>query len=376
MQMTSENVTWWRFYRSNLVEPGTGPEQVAENHLGIQSQIFTAASVAIAVRTESGTHADLEEQFSGQRNLVKTWGQRNTVHLYPAASVPFMVRALAEESSWPMRQYLKGGGTEQGYRALLTTASDYLHARGSCTREEMSTFLAGREPGFEAIGSWGGILIDLAKQGHLCLGGYDKEAGKQLLYSQPHWNPLLKADPATPPELAASNSMLIQKYFATYGPATLSDFCHWRGVSLSQARPWLANAQELHSFEMDRQTYYAPRIDVPRLEKNTLTAADLPPMLLYRFDPLILAHKDKDWLISEKHYKKVWRIAAHVEGVLVKQGRIVGVWKFKRKGKSLQFVVHHFRTRDKIGKRDLENRLSRIAEYLGYVDWDWVEEEY
>jgi hypothetical protein len=378
MLLTPEKISWWRFHFSYLIEPSAGAEGCAGMLLGVQSQIYTAASLALAVRTNLGTHDELEQKFSGDRYLVKTWGQRNTVHLYPTVSLPLMVSAFRDHRSWAMRQYLKKGGTEQKYHDLLKAAADYLHEKGSCTREEINNFLLKREVGFEGINSWGGLLVDLGRQGHLCLGGYDKDAGCQLLYSTPHWNPVLEAavnDPFYNHDEANIRLMVI--YFGSYGPATLADFCHWRGVSLTKAKPWLEVAQnELASYDIDGTTYYFPLALQKTIFESEQQAADLPPVMLYRFDPLILAHKDKSWLIEEKHYKKVWRIAAHVEGVLVKRGRIVGVWKFQRKGQKVRFVTCHFRKSDKIGKRDLQKLMQRIATYLGYAEWEWVEEVY
>ena len=42
--------------------------------------------------------------------------------------------------------------------------------------------------------------------------------------------------------------------------------------------------------------------------------------LLGRFDPLLLAHRDKDWVVPAKYYNRVWRPAGHIEGVVLESG--------------------------------------------------------
>ncbi len=46
-----------------------------------------------------------------------------------------------------------------------------------------------------------------------------------------------------------------------------------------------------------------------------------PVRLLGRFDPMLLATKDKSWSIDEQHQKRVWRPGVQVEAVLLIRGR-------------------------------------------------------
>jgi Fe-S cluster biosynthesis and repair protein YggX len=218
--------------------------------------------------------------------------------------------------------------------------------------------------------------LNWASGATFCWGGYEKGAGQQLLYSPYAWYDSYP-DPMVHPDAKDLNPKLMEMYFGDYGPATLADFAHWRGVSLGKAKKWLGEWSPGQPLIINGEEYhFASSRDRRWLEEQDVGPTDLPSTLLYRFDPLILAHKDKRWLIRESDYKKVWRIAAHVEGVVLKHGRIVGVWKFKRKAKRLDFQVCHFRTRERLGKRILEKKLNRVARYLGYTDWEWREEEY
>ncbi|HHG84167.1 MAG TPA: hypothetical protein ENJ82_05395, partial [Bacteroidetes bacterium] len=303
-----------------------------------------------------------------------TWGQRNTVHLYAAENYRLMGAAFSQESSWKMRQFLKDGGTEGLFYSLIADAAKFLQAEGVCTRQAISEFLESREGGNYLIGSWGGILVDLGKQGHLCLGGYDPVAKAHLLYATHGWNPNLRAPGL---DYAEANTLVMLEYFRNYGPASFKDFCHWRGVSQTIARPWLASLHaKLAVLPHKSGDLFLPETDFSAYQDWAATAADLPALLLYRFDPMVLAHKDKSWLVNLKDYKQVWRKAAHVEGVVLQYGETIGVWKFQRKGQRIRFLISYFRSRNKLKKRELKARLHHIAGYLGYAEWEFVEEKF
>ena len=55
-----------------------------------------------------------------------------------------------------------------------------------------------------------------------------------------------------------------------------------------------------------------------------------PLRLLHRFDPLLLAHKDKAWIVDPERYKAVWRKAGYVEAVILRRGRVAGTWGYER----------------------------------------------
>ena len=48
-----------------------------------------------------------------------------------------------------------------------------------------------------------------------------------------------------------------------------------------------------------------------------VTAEEWPVQLLYRFDPLLLAHKDKSCWLDMTFYKRVWQTAGHIEAFML-----------------------------------------------------------
>ena len=54
--------------------------------------------------------------------------------------------------------------------------------------------------------------------------------------------------------------------------------------------------------------------------------------MLGRFDPLLLAHRDKSWVVPDEYYDRVWRPAGHIEAVVLVHGRAVATWRYDRLG--------------------------------------------
>lgn len=54
---------------------------------------------------------------------------------------------------------------------------------------------------------------------------------------------------------------------------------------------------------------------------------DIPTLLLPRFDPLLLAHKDKSIWVDAGRKGEVWTKNGIIKGTVLVKGRIEGVWK-------------------------------------------------
>jgi hypothetical protein len=102
-------------------------------------------------------------------------------------------------------------------------------------------------------------------------------------------------------------------------------------------------------------------------------AQSWPLHMLYRFDPLLLGHKDKSWIVPPAHYSRVWRPAGHIEGVLLARGQAVGAWRYVRKGSKLDIVVQPFRQPSKRLVAQVERTAARVAAFFGAqpgaVEW-------
>jgi hypothetical protein len=89
-----------------------------------------------------------------------------------------------------------------------------------------------------------------------------------------------------------------------------------------------------------------------------------PVRLLYRFDPYLLAHRVKDWIVPPAHYSAVWRPAGHIEGVVVARGQAVASWRYDRKGSGLVITINPFKPLPKYVLRAVEKRAKGVTAYF------------
>jgi hypothetical protein len=233
------------------------------------------------------------------------------------------------------------------------------------------------------LSPWGGLFAELVRRGYAC---HANREGEGRFVAREAWLPDLAWEP---PDYEAANLEMLRRYIRSYGPTTCDDFRYWRLVYAEPARRWWAAVEhELAPITVvdgpvatggkqggKTPVQYVFADDLAALSAP-LDARPWPLHMLYRFDPLLLGHKDKSWIVSPAHYHRVWRPAGHIEGVVLVQGQAVATWRYLRKGVKLHIVVHPF---GKIGKRlqaQVERTAEKVVAFFGEKqgDVEWVKE--
>lgn len=359
MTFTDEQLRWFRLRRSGLVEPFDSPEAAAHRLVGVQAQILPAAGLSLWNRTVGLTHATFEHLLNDARSLVKLWGQRHTLHLYPSPDWPLLIGALHQATTWWERELTRTGGDVEGYRRLITDLERLLRERGTLGRSDLrSSDLPLEEWHFSG---WGGIFAELVRLGYAC--HTPAKGGEGRFAHRDHWLPDLPWNPPNPDE---ANSALARRYFRAYGPATAHDLAYWRGAKVSDARRWVAAlGDELAEVDAAGQPMLALRGDVATLHEAPPPREAWPIRLLYRFDPLLLGLFDKSWIVAPEYRKHVWRPAAHIEATLLEHGRIRGTWRYDRKGKGLLITMSPFAPLPEHVRHAVEQHAQAIAAFFG-----------
>ena len=222
----------------------------------------------------------------------------------------------------------------------------------------------------ELFSPWGGVFAELVRLGEACHARW--EGGEARYAHREHWLPGARWNP---PAADAANAELARRYFAGYGPASASDFAYWRAGSLAgeSRRAFEAVAGELAEVETASDAtgrgprFFARRIDVDELFAAPPAPEAWPVRMLGRFDPLLLAHKDKGWVVPEKFYARVWRPAGHIEAVVLAHGRAVATWRYDRIGAgTLAVRVFPFKGAlpQYVGK-EVRRQAKEVARFFG-----------
>ncbi len=351
--LTAAQIRWYRLRRSGLVAPFPTPEAAADALAGVQAQILPAAGLALWNRTPDLTHAEFDRRLHEDRTLIKLWGQRGTLHVYPSALWPLLHAALQVRRSWWERER-----DAEAYARLIAQVERLLRERGTLTRGDLRDEALGLSE--RDFSGWGGIFAALVHRGVACHAGQRGNEG--LFAHREHWLPTLPWEPPTP---EAANVALARRYFHTYGPATERDFRYWRGARAGESRRWIAALGDaLVPLDEGRNPWLILRSDLSALHEPPPPAEAWPVHLLYRFDPLLLGIQEKTWLIEGDHYAKVWRPAGHIEGTVLEEGRIVATWRYDRRGGGLAVTVAPFAPLARETRAAVEQEARGVAAFF------------
>ncbi len=192
--LTWRQVWGWRLARHAL--SASAPKErlieVVGAVCGIHAQMLSAAELSIGIRVAGVTRQDVRAELWQRRGLVKTYGLRGTIHLFPAAEAPLWSAALqASQQPNEVRRLAPMGLDQPQLEALVAAIHDALDGR-CLMREELGVEVARRagawatdalSPAFG--GQWPRWLMALgtaANAGVLCFG---PDQGSKVTFVRP-----------------------------------------------------------------------------------------------------------------------------------------------------------------------------------------------
>lgn len=337
VEVSEEQVLYFRARRGHLAGGGAADAATAARALvGAQAQQLPPALWALSQRIAGRPTASAlkDELFSPPRRLVRTWGQRDTLHVYDSGEDWAPVVAARELWSPGGRGGPLPSRTSQdkALRVLLKAAEPLGRAsllgvagksyeksiadRAGLANMDVSRLAAGR------------LLWCLANRGDACVA--DKVGAEQMYATREAWFPDLHWQ-LEEPLVAASR--LAARYLATYGPATAADVAHFFGAKVSEARRWLAElGDEIVEVRCDgRKELVLRRCDLDDLQVTPpKKTREWPLRLLPLWESMLMGHADKSWTVPDETERKiVWRKAAYVAAVVLARGRVVATWTHK-----------------------------------------------
>ncbi|MEW5932639.1 MAG: crosslink repair DNA glycosylase YcaQ family protein, partial [Bacillota bacterium] len=134
---------------------------------------------------------------------------------------------------------------------------------------------------------------------------------------------------------------VLRWYLRSYGPATWQDFAAWAGIPVREAVSLAGGlGNEVVEVSVEGRRSYLLREDLAAVRAAEIRGRVV--RLLPSFDPYLLGHHEKDHLVSNAHYKRVFRKAGWLSPVVLVDGRVAGVWSHKRSGRTLRVTVEPF----------------------------------
>jgi hypothetical protein len=366
------SLTWaqvWgrRLKRHAVLEPRPRADldEVVRTVGGIHAQMMSAAELSIGVRIAGVTREDTRAELWQQRSLVKTYGLRGTVHLFPADEAPLWAAALRAHPGAGEARRLAQRGLDPTRLANIVAAIGAALDGRRLTREELGEEVRRRTGGWAmdpvspSFGGqaprWQNALGAAANAGLLCFG--PAQGNKVTFTRADQW-----LGGWTEVEESKALQAVFRRYLSAYGPATSRDFAQWFGIQSRDAADLPRQlADELEEVEVEGWRAW---LLVREREESWPEAGD-EARLLPHFDCYAIGCHPRERLVPLD-----WRARGLAQGsighlpLVIIGGVVAGIWSLRRKGKRAEIRVETAHTLNAKQRLDLETAAARIGDTI------------
>jgi hypothetical protein len=347
-----------RMERQGLSRPLPSIDAAVSAMGGAHAQVRSAAELSIGLRVDNQTPATVRTAIAGG-SLVKTYGPRSTVHLLLRDELPLWCAALGAVPA--------GGSLPAGARldanqtaAVLEAIRDALSSGESLDTDELGEMILRRlgdwagDPVVPAFGGWWPRwrqAIALAASSGILAFGDDR--GSRVTFVNPGVVPEADTDRAL--------GWLLQRYLATYGPATPAGYGRWLGVRGA----WAATQFARFEAELETVTVEAESAVVSRGDTALPGTRTRPITLLPHFDPYVIGSFPRERLFPGTAARRaLGRGQAGVHPVLLINGIVAGVWSQRRRAGGLLVTVEPIAKLTKTQLVALDREVDRLGQFF------------
>ena len=328
---------------------------------GIHAQVAPSAELSLCLRVDGIRQADVRAALWTDRSLVKTYGLRGTLHIFPTRELPMWLAALREKVSPQASPAQRDALPTERLDEVVDAIRDALDGH-ELTREELAEALERRlgawitEPTHLAFGGrmprWQMALSAAALAGVLVFG---PNRGARVTYVRlDQWVGELPAVDGR-----AALQEVCRRYVRAYGPTTHVELARWLYTTPAAARQLLQSlGDELEEVDVDGWHAFSSRN--PPTSKDGRTVHLLP-----RFDCYIVGCHPRKRLIPVAAPGPLQAGTAAPFQVLLVDGVVAGLWEQQRRGSHLRIRVDPFNGLSADHQRQLDLQAERMANFYG-----------
>jgi hypothetical protein len=326
------------------------PVAVVTHLLAMQAQDYAGVKWGIGLRA-TGVDDLAVERAIADREIVRSWPMRGTLHFVPAEDLGWMLGLTGNRIVASAAGRHRNLGLEPEHFSRAAAIAEKLMANDTVVpRSDLfAAFTAG---GLDVTQQRGPhLLVYLSVTGRIV---YGPVAGKQHTFAQ------LDTWVRNPRKLEGDEALaeFVLRYFVSHGPATDRDFAWWSSLTLTDARRGLsAVSGQLESFDHDGRTLW----HAPGLEPASPGIHVLPG-----FDEFVLGYQDRRPQVSAENFA---RIVPGGNGMflstIVVDGEVVGTWRRTASAKKVVVELTPFTRLSARARRQVENALDGYGRFVG-----------
>lgn len=383
-RVDAERVTAYRVAAHHLHERLPADAAVdAAGACGLQDSPPGSGLLALHARVDDvgpGTLADAVED----RSVIHAWSMRGSPYYFPTSDHAVFTTGVLPVGDKAGRRFVLG--VDQALDRLGMTLDDVVGR----TRSAVRVVLDGRRLAIDELGRElarriagdlpDGTRREWEEEGpyargqplgegvvHFCLRILSLERVVCFAHRSGTTLPFVLTEQwlgAAPPDVDAdaARAEITRRHLHCYGPSTRAELAAWLGLASGDARSWWASVEdEIAAVVVDGRTRWLLAEDLDAL-------LDPPPASGVRMlpprDPL-LQLRDRATLVPDTTlHRRIWRSVGD-PGVVLADGRPVGTWRPRKKGRTLALTVEPFTTLTTAVRDGLEAEAGAVAVLRG-----------
>ncbi|MFI5135082.1 MAG: winged helix DNA-binding domain-containing protein [Chitinophagales bacterium] len=329
------------------------PKEIVSWMGAMQAQDYTMAKWAIGSRLKNVTEKQIEDAFN-KGEILRTHVMRPTWHFVTAEDIYWMLELTAPRilSSLKHRQNhleLTPDILSKSNKLLEKLLSSGKHL----AREEIRPEYAKAKIALDN-NRMSHLMLWAELNGIVCSGAMKNNKQTYALLSK-------RVPEKNIPTKEESLAKLAERFFLSHGPATITDFLWWSGLSAKDARDGLEMIKsKLVSEKLDTKTYWFS--NALKISKNKSSAYLLPA-----FDEYVISYKDRTAMIELQHHKKAISDNGIFRPIIVINGQVSGLWTRTLKKDHVVLETQFFR---KHGKAEIELLRNASKKYSSFLKMD------
>lgn len=342
-----------------------GIAQVIRDNVGIHASRYKSPFFSLLARLDPPSVDDISHQINYTNEFIKIRCMRGTLHISTNEDLSIFHQATLESRMRSCSYLLKKSNvTNDDFlnlsKSIINLVSNDSKSLVTLINELNANLNYSPEIFIPKIKI---IVRTLWEQGIL---GQDNMLNTWQYYA-PRYTLLKNLHPElNPNSLNTHNakSLLIKRYFMSYGPATITDAAWWAGLGLNEIKEILSHYNKEFVEVTSRQTISRYIIHVKDLVNLKLPIDDGPKIRLLAYeDNLLKAYKiTRDRFVDPRYNKVVYNAAGEAVATILFNDRIIGTWTIDLKKNVL--IAHPFIRISQHTKALISYEVERLSRLL------------
>lgn len=321
-----------------------------ERLVGLQAQTPLPPYVGLWTRLRDFRRDDLA-QLIEDRKVIKATLMRATLHLFTAEDylrLRATLQPVLTDASEAISRHRGAEGLD--IDKLLSAAQRYIGEEPR-TFAEVSDMLANLMPEHDL----GAMRYTVRTHLHLV----QTPISSGWSYSGNPKFALAESWLGEPIPTEENLRLLVFRYLAAFGPATVADIQTWSGLGkLKDAIEKLKPDLRTYRNEKGHELLDPPDIELPSADTPA------PERFLPEFDNLLLSHKDRTRVIADAHRSQVYLPGLRVRATFLVDGFVRGGWKIEKTKSVATLVIEPFDSLTKQNRDALTEEGERLVRFV------------